>query len=203
MIQSLKDYRFMAGFIIAHLLLYFTFDHKGAFWYMFTATYLLLISFAIISEELEDRVSALSYFLYGILSGLLLFGMFFIGNSIIELFSLPFSDSISALYSRFSPASLWHYIVLLIVVIPGEEIFWRGFIQKRLLKYTSVWNSIVVSSLLYASVHLHSGQPVLAFAALFAGLFWSALYAWKRSIPLVIVSHLVFDLFLFVILPFS
>ena len=40
-----------------------------------------------------------------------------------------------------------------------------------------------------------------ALAAIVAGLIWGALYEWKKSLPLVIVSHLVFVLLLFLILP--
>lgn len=197
------DYRLIIGFILANVLMYFTFDEKSVFWYIFTASLLFLISYSILNEELDDHVSFFSFIIYGALSGFILFGLFWIGHSLIELLNLPFTKDIAKLYGRFSPSLLWHYIVLILVIIPGEEIFWRGFIQKRLLKYTNVTTGIIVSSVLYASVHFYSSYWILVFAALIAGLFWGWLYAWKKSMPLVIVSHLVFDLFLFVIFPFN
>ena len=60
---------------------------------------------------------------------LLFFGL---GDAMIQLFNLPFEKEISSLYKAFAPVSLWHYIVLLFIIVPGEEIFWRGYIQKRL-----------------------------------------------------------------------
>lgn len=189
------------GILIAHLLLFFTFEDKTVFWYIFTASMLVLISYSIIHEEVEDNASTLSYFSVGIASGLGLFGIFWLGSSLIDLLNLPFSSQISRLYSRFSPEIFWQYLVLVLIIAPGEEIFWRGFIQKRLNKHFSVKMSIGLSVFLYASVHLYSGEFILVIAAIIAGLAWSILYAWKRSLPLVIVSHIVFDLLLFVFIP--
>ncbi|MEK4148580.1 type II CAAX endopeptidase family protein [Robertmurraya sp. FSL W8-0741] len=198
-----KDYRFIIGFLLAHLLIFFTFQDKSIFWYIFTATMLFLISYSIIHEEIEDRVPLFTYLSLGGMSGVILFLIFLLGSLLIDLFQLPFSNEIARLYSRLSPTVLWHYIVLLLVIIPGEEIFWRGFIQKRIQKTASVTTAVFMSSILYASVHVYSGSFILPLAALISGVFWGYLYAWKKSLPLVIVSHLIFDLFLFVIYPLN
>ncbi|PLR97486.1 CPBP family intramembrane glutamic endopeptidase [Bacillus sp. T33-2] len=195
-------HRFILGFLIAHLLLFFSFEDKTVFWYFFTASMLVLVSYTIVHEEFEDKVPLASYLSIGVVSGLFLFGAFWGGNYLIGLLNLPFSGQVSRLYSRFSPDALWHYFVLVLIIAPGEEIFWRGFIQKRLLNNTNIWSAIIVSSIMYATVHIYSGQFILVLAAFAAGLVWSALYAWKRSIPLVIISHVTFDLLLFVFLPF-
>ena len=197
----MADRRLILGILIAHLLLFFTFEDKAVFWYIFTASMLVLISYSIIYEEIEDNAATLQYLSLGIASGLGLYGLFWMGSFLIDVLNLPLSNQISRLYSRFSPDIFWHYIVLVLIIAPGEEIFWRGFIQKRLSKYFSMKMTIGLSVLLYTSVHFYSGEFILVLAALIAGLAWSALYAWKRSMPLVIVSHIVFDLLLFVFLP--
>lgn len=199
----LGDRGLIPGILIAHLLLFFTFEDKDVFWYIFTASMLVLISYSIINEEIEDNTSTLSYLTLGVASGLGLFGLFWLGSFLIEVLNLPFASQISRLYSQFSPELIWHYLVLILILAPGEEIFWRGFIQKRLSKYFSMKMSIGLSVILYASVHLYSGEFILVLAAIIAGLAWSILYAWKRSMPLVIVSHIVFDLLLFVFIPLN
>ncbi|MCS0791145.1 CPBP family intramembrane metalloprotease [Cytobacillus firmus] len=196
------DLRFIGGILLAHLLMYFTFQDKSIFWYIFSASLLLLISYSIIMEEVEDKASFGTFITYGALSGFLLYGLFWAGYSLFEILNLPLVNQVEKLYGRFSPSFIWHYIVLILIIVPGEEVFWRGFVQKRLMKLTTVKLSIILSPLLYSSVHFYSGYWMLAFAALIAGLFWGWLYAWKRSIPLVIVSHLIFDLLMFVLLPF-
>lgn len=200
--QCAADIWFVCGYLIAHLLLFFTFEDKAIFWHIFSATMLFLISFSIIKEELDDRVSFWNYISFGAVSGVFIFSLFSLGNYFINVFDIPLYQQVSALYGQYAPKAFWHYLVLILIIVPGEEIFWRGFIQKRLLNYTNKWTSILVSTIMYTSVHFYADHWMLAFAAFVAGIFWSSLYAWKRSIPLVIVSHLVFDLFLFVILPF-
>lgn len=197
----LRDKRLIIGFLLAHLLLFFTFQEKAVFWYIFTAAMLFLISYSIMHEEIEDQLKLSSYLTIGSLSGFILFAIFYFGNYVIHSFNLPFVKEIASLYNRLSPTVLWHYIVLLLVIIPGEEIFWRGFVQKRLARSLSITASVLISSILYASAHIYSGSVMLVFAAIISGIFWGYLYAWKKSLPLVIVSHLIFDLFLFVISP--
>lgn len=196
-----SDFTLIIGIILAHLLLFFTFEDKSVFWYMLTASMLLLISYAIVKENVDDQVSFIKYLFYGISSGLLLFSVFLAGNGLIDGFHLPFQNDISILYNRFAPSEIWHYIVLILVIIPGEEIFWRGFVQKRISRHLNRTVSIVIAALLYSSVNIYSDFMILPFGAFISGIFWGCLYAWKKSISLVIVSHLVFDLFLFVIMP--
>ncbi|KAB2335908.1 CPBP family intramembrane metalloprotease [Bacillus mesophilum] len=181
--------------------MYFTFSDRGVFWYIFSATMLFLISYAILNEDVEDEEPFWTYLFYGILSGILLFAVFWTGFHLMQLIGLPIEKSAARLYRDFSPDNLWHYIIMLLIIIPGEELFWRGFVQKRLMRFAGVFPSILIASLLYASVSLYSGEIILPLAALIGGLFWGFLYVWKRSIPMLIVSHLIFDVFLFLLFP--
>ncbi|WP_442599292.1 CPBP family intramembrane glutamic endopeptidase [Neobacillus sp. D3-1R] len=198
--KSMLDIRLVIGFLLAHLLFFFISKHHQVFWYMFTASMLILISYSIIKEEVDDAVSIRGYLTYGMISGFLLFVLFFLGNQVLNLIKIPVQDQIVRLYDLFSPTLFWHFISLLLIAVPGEEIFWRGFIQKRLLQ-TGFWSSILISSFMNASINIYTGEWILVFAALLSGIFWGFLYAWKRSLPLVIVSHLIFDLFIFFIFP--
>lgn len=197
----MTDRKLILGMLIAHLFLFFTFKDSAVFWYIFTASMLILISYSIIHEEIEDRCSMNSILLIGSMSGIGLFGFFWFGSMMIDWLNLPFAGQISRLYSMFSPEILWHYLVLVLIIAPGEEIFWRGFIQKRFGKHLGIRNGMIASILLYSSVHFYSGEFILVLAAILAGTVWSALYAWKKSLPLVIVSHIVFDLLLFIFIP--
>lgn len=199
--KSKLDFQILIGFFMAHVLLFFTYSDQKVFWYMFTATMLILISYSIIKENIDDAVPLSIYLVYGLISGLILFGLFWLGDLIFEFFHISVQNDISRLYKLFSPTLFWHYLALMLIAVPGEEIFWRGFIQKRLLYYKGFWGSVIISSLMYASVNLYTGEWILVFATFISGLFWGTLYAWKRSIPLVIVSHLVFDLFIFILFP--
>jgi uncharacterized protein len=195
------DLRLIAGYILAHALMYFTFSDRAIFWYIFTGSLLVLITFAMFQEDVDDEASFFKYISMGVLSGLLLYALFWLGVQIFDLFNLPFEKSIKNLYRWFAPTLFWQYLALILVAAPGEELFWRGFIQKRLLRYFGPVGSITIGALLYASVHIYSGTFILMLAAFLSGLLWGALYMWKKSMPLVIVSHIVFDIMIFIILP--
>ncbi|WAA11129.1 CPBP family intramembrane glutamic endopeptidase [Fervidibacillus albus] len=196
------DWKLLIGLVIAHLLFYFTFDQTSVFWYILTGTTLFLISYTMVNEDIEDELSVFSYLIFGFISGILLYSLFFIGNTSFDWLHLStFQNQVISLYTKFSPDFIWHYIVLVLVIIPGEEIFWRGFVLKRLLHFLPSGTSIILSALLYASVYLYSGYFVLMLAAIVSGSIWGLLYVKKRSIPLVIISHLTFDLLLFLFLP--
>ena len=69
------------------------------------------------------RTSFIKNTLYGILSGIILFIIFWLGNFLIEFFNMPFKKEITGLYKHFSPKSFWHYLTLLLIIVPGEEYF--------------------------------------------------------------------------------
>jgi len=85
----------------------------------------------------------------------------------------------------------------------GEEIFWRGWIQKTLAGHLGGGRSYAITAVLYTAVHLPTGNPVLILAALVCGLFWGAVY-WKTgsAVPAT-VSHMIWDPLIFVIWPLA
>lgn len=201
-IRSLMiDLRLISGFVLAHLLLFFSFQDRSIFWYIFTASLLLLITFSMFQKDVDDEAGFFTYLILGVASGLVLYAAFWVGHQGIELLHLPFQKNIIRLYRWFAPADFWEYLALIIVVAPGEELFWRGFMQKRLLNYFRPVTGIVIGAVLYASGQIYSGEFLLVLASFLSGLAWGGLYFWKRSMPLVIVSHIIFDIMLFIILP--
>ncbi len=197
----LKDWRLLAGIIAAHGLLYVAYSDQDIFWYIYTAANLFLISISIISEPIDDQQNTNRFMWYGVVSGVILYALFAAGYWLLQFFPFSARNHISIIYKLFSPQFIWHYVVLVLIFIPGEELFWRGFVQKRLSRYLNGWAAVIIASFLYASVFFYSGQWIWMAAAFFAGLFWGSLYIWRKSIPLVIISHLIFDLLLVVFFP--
>ncbi|MEH7378698.1 CPBP family intramembrane glutamic endopeptidase [Neobacillus drentensis] len=197
------DPRILIGFIIAHVLLFFSFHDRAIFWYIFSGSVLVLIAYSTFQDEVDDEVSFIQFILLGSISGFLLYFVFRAGIWGMEILQLPIGTSIKNLYYWYAPSLFWQYLALVLVAAPGEELFWRGFIQKRLSKYLNPVVSILSASTLYASVHIYSGSFLLVLAAFISGFVWGYLYFLKKSMPLVIVSHIIFDLLIFIILPFK
>lgn len=203
MINKTISFRLLLGVTLAHLLLFFSFHEQTIFWYIFTGSILLLILYSKLQSDVDDKIPFSKYASLGIISGFLLYIIFWIGNKGIYFFHLPFGQSIKTLYHYYAPTKLWEYLALIIVAAPGEEIFWRGFIQKTLLKSLRSYKAIFIGAILYASTQIYSGELILIFGTFLCGIAWGSLYFWKKSMPLVIVSHILFDLTLFLFIPLS
>ncbi|MDQ0185027.1 type II CAAX endopeptidase family protein [Cytobacillus sp. FSL W7-1323] len=199
--KNSPDIRLIVGIVLAHVLMYFTFEDKSIFWYIFSATMLFLISFAIISIELDHQETFTQNLLWGTLSGVFLYGIFWLGYTGLSFIGLSITEPVAKLYSYYGAKNIWQYLLLIVLFAPGEEIFWRGFVQKRVMNYTNGFLAVGISSILFASVQFYSGSWALVLAALIAGLYWGTIYLWKRSIVLLITSHIIFSLLLFVFFP--
>jgi membrane protease YdiL (CAAX protease family) len=93
--------------------------------------------------------------------------------------------------------------VLLVLIGAGEEVFWRHHLQRQLHARWGAAGAIVLQAVLYAGAHAVSGNPTLVAAAFTAGLFWGTTYALWRSPAINIVSHVVWDIAVFLVFPLA
>ena len=139
----------------------------------------------------------------GLLSALVLYFVFFIGNIVARRILAGSGEGISAVYDLKQGAKPWLMASLIALVIaPGEEIFWRGYLQRHLEdKYRFV--GVILSVMAYGIVHVASGNIMLIIASMVCGAFWSILFWRYRSISMNIISHVAWDLAVFLIWPFT
>jgi len=140
----------------------------------------------------------------GLASAAVLYAVFFVGNIFSRMildFAASGIEGVYAFKEGAAPLRVWLLIGLLIG--PGEELFWRGFIQRRYMDRFGPWTGLALATALYTLVHVGSLNPMLIIAALLCGLFWGFLFMWKRSLMLVVVSHTVWDIAVFLLWPYS
>ena len=139
----------------------------------------------------------------GVISAMALYALFAAGRAA-ALGLFPFaSEGIERVYALKSGAPLLRVVLLIALLIgPGEELFWRGFFQENAGAGPGRTAGFILASLLYTSVHLASGNIMLTLAAAVCGVFWGWLYLRFRSPLINVISHTVWDLLVFVILPF-
>jgi membrane protease YdiL (CAAX protease family) len=174
------------------------------FWAMLAAaTVILLIIAVLVSREKLALHTSISLILYGIVTAVLLYGLFYFGFEFTK--SNPiFSQGISQVYGLRSNEPRWLIAVLLIFPIgPGEELYWRGLIQRTFGEKKGSNVGLIIASLAYALVHLPTLNPPLILTALIGGLVWGSLYKFTNSLVPGIVSHVLWDLMIFVLLPFA
>jgi membrane protease YdiL (CAAX protease family) len=83
----------------------------------------------------------------------------------------------------------------------GRRTLVAGFLQRTGL-HVGNWPGLFLVAGLYAAVHLTSRNPVLILAALVCGLVWGYQYLKFKSVLANIVSHILFDLAVFLFFPF-
>jgi membrane protease YdiL (CAAX protease family) len=181
------------------------------FWWWMSLNLVLLIGLCLTADKsfsgliLSDlRAKPARKVFVGILAALLLYGIFFGGNWLARQL-LPFAgEGIEQVYAFKARASPLRIVLLMVFLIgPGEEVFWRGFVQRRgqaLFGPVAGW---LLSTTVYALVHAGSGNLMLVLAAVVCGLFWGALYLRYRSVLLVAASHTLWDLLVFIVVPFG
>jgi len=138
----------------------------------------------------------------GAISAAVLYGIFYLGNAWAPYFVPGASSQVGGIYELGTGTSRFLIFLLLCFITgPGEEIFWRGFLQENLMKRFGNAGGFALGTLVYAGVHIFSMNFVLIMAALVAGAFWGALYLWKRDLGMVIVSHSLWSAFIFAVFP--
>ncbi len=206
---SVKSQSFIAV-VLASLLLVplFAFRRIGGFdfWWWMSLNVILLVSFGLSSDKsylrliLKDLQDGLLKKIgLGILSAGLLYAVFFIGNTVSRMI-FPFAGTeIGQVYSFKQNASALRIILLMIFIIgPGEELFWRGYLQRHWQTRFGKTRGFVFAAVLYSLVHVASGNIMLVLSAGVCGLFWGFLYLRYRSILMICVSHTLWDLMIFV-----
>ncbi|MBR5053167.1 MAG: CPBP family intramembrane metalloprotease [Bacteroidaceae bacterium] len=181
------------------------------FWVCMTASALILtcLAFAFGGKESIGTDSDLpgaktSTVLLGILIAAALWSVFWVGDKLSQLlfsFSRAQVNIIYSLKDNFSPTLL--ALLLLFIIGPAEEIFWRGYIQRTLSKRLSPFIAFLLTTACYTLVHLPSGNFMLIMAALVCGIVWGGLY-WlmPQNLRAIIISHALWDAAAFVWLPF-
>ena len=181
------------------------------FWLCMTASAIVLTCFAFafggsksIGTESDLSGAKTATVLMGILIAASLWGVFWIGDKLSQLlfsFSRAQVNLIYNIKGNVSPTLL--ALLLLFVIGPAEEIFWRGYVQRTLSKYRSPFVAFLLTTACYTAVHLPSGNFMLIMAALVCGIVWGGLY-WlmPQNLKAIIISHALWDAAAFVWLPF-
>lgn len=176
------------------------------FWFSMSAAVLVLTAFALYYGGIPFRRRDWSKraILSGLASAVALYIIFWLGNQVSQWIFHFAKPQIASIYTiRTQGEAFVITLILLFVTSPGEEIFWRGFVQKRLMDRLGTVPGYLCASAIYAAVHVASGNFMLTMAALTAGLFWGWLYQRERNLIPCILSHSLWTLMIFVLLPVS
>ncbi len=198
---------------VAMFVVMFVFKKAGAFdfWYWMSANLALLLTLVFITDRSNGSELKRDFgiapgrkILYGLLAAFGLFLLFYAGNYLIRLIIEQAGEGIQNVYAFKQDASPWRIALLMLLIIgPGEELFWRGYLQRHLAGRIGKVSGFLLAAFIYTAVHIATGNAVLVLAALVCGVFWGWLYMKYRSMLINIVSHTAWDIAVFILLPFS
>ena len=176
---------------------------RNRFWNRMTATGLGLGSLALVANpklrqmRIGPREAAL-----GFASAVVLHATFQVGDRFARRFVPGGESQIRDIYSLRELEPPARTATRLVTVIgPAEELFWRGLVQEALMRRYGRWTGAAMAALAYSAVHVTTGNFTVMGAAGVAGAHWCALYAAGVPIGALIVSHCVWDVWIFLLQP--
>lgn len=204
-----KTVRLCISILAAALLWFYMFSPwtsgLSSFWVNMSMAALVLTAFAVKGNNglHPDMKHLAGHLVLGVAIAFALWGVFWAGDKISQLlfsFARGQVDNVYGMKAGSSPVLI--AILLLFVIGPAEEYFWRGYVQKTMSELMGATASMFVTAIIYALVHVWSMNFMLVMAALVAGGFWGLLYRIRPSLlPALVVSHAVWDALVFIILP--
>lgn len=191
----------LCSLVFIYVMLYFTFKNEAVFWYLYAFTMLVCMALAIIGSKFEDQLPTWHYLLYGIGYGTITYGIIRFGYFLAPYIDDNLLKEVTKFLNIYSPTNIGHYLLLIFIISIGEELFWRGFVQQKLKHFVQPFVAVLITTLLCTISIALSGFLLGAIAAFVVSVIFGLLYEWRKSMPLIIVAHVVFVLLLFLVLP--
>lgn len=155
-----------------------------------------------VRPELRRERTTMGDAVSGAASAAGLYLIFQIGDRFARRIMPSGEEDIASIYRLRSVASRPLIAALLATVIaPSEELFWRGLVQHAFMRRWGRARGYMAASAAYGTVHLASGNLTLTGAATMAGAYWGIDYAWRRRLGPLLVSHILWDVWIFLIQP--
>lgn len=205
----MKDWKSFLAISIAAVLWFVMFSPWTAphvnFWVMMTFSGLTLTAYSTWASPgwWKDIRLDLNNILLGVALAAVLWGVFWVGDKLSSLmfdFARPQVDMIYGMKEGENP---WVLTALMLFIIgPAEEIFWRGYLQKSFSKKWDPNMGFIVTTLMYSLVHVSKFNFMLIMAAAVAGFVWGLAYRfYPEKFGAILLSHALWDCAVFIWFP--
>jgi membrane protease YdiL (CAAX protease family) len=154
------------------------------------------------SPDMRDDLPEPGDLAIGAASAAGLYVIFQIGDRMARVVMPAGEEDIEKIYRLRTLAPKGRIAALLVCVIaPGEELFWRGLIGRAFVRRFGRVRGTLLASAAYGGTHLVTGNLTLAGAAGVAGAYWGAEYALDSRLGPLFVSHILWDIWIFLLQP--
>ena len=176
---------------------------RDRFWTRMTYTGLGLGSFALLTSGAARRTRiGPKEVVLGLASAVVLYVTFKLGDAFARRY-VPTGDAeIRDIYTLRTLRPKEEIATRLGTIIgPAEELFWRGLVQEALMARYGRWTGAALAAAAYGGVHIVTGNFTLFGAAGIAGAHWCTLYAAGVPLGALVVSHIAWDIWIFLVQP--
>ena len=176
---------------------------RERFWHRMTYTGLGLGGLALATSAPARRAGIRWWHVpLGLLSAGILYVTFQVGDRFARRFVPSGDKDIRDIYALRTLRPKEEIATRLATIIgPAEELFWRGLVQAALMRRFGRWPGAALAAMAYGGVHVTAGNFTLMGAAGVAGAHWCTLYAMGVPLGALIVSHVAWDVWIFLVQP--
>ena len=218
--EKTSGWQLVVSVLVAFLLWFVMFSPwtgpKLNFWWAMTASACVLTAMALpflmahrekvawgcetakrLRSEVEQEI------VLGVLIAIALWCVFWVGDKLSGMMFDFARPQVDGIYEMKEGSQPWLIALLLLCIIgPAEELFWRGYVQRFLSMRWGGNAALGVTTLVYTMIHLPSMNFMLIMAALTCGICWGGLYRlFPKHLPAIVISHALWDAAAFVWIP--
>jgi hypothetical protein len=176
---------------------------RSEFWQRMTITGATLGSYALAMspQSRRTRIGPKEVAL-GLGSAAVLYATFWVGDRVSRKIVPTADRDIEEIYALRELRPRDETALRLATIIgPAEELFWRGLIQQGFMRRYGRLQGTVLGVAAYGGVHVVTGNFTLFGAATVAGVWWCLLYALGMPLGALVVSHVAWDIWIFLLQP--
>jgi membrane protease YdiL (CAAX protease family) len=175
------------------------------FWITMTISGMILTTYSLWADRTCLKGIKIGWvdFLLGIGIAVALWGVFWIGDKVSSWMFDFARPQVNNIYGMKDGENPWILSLLLLFIIgPAEEIFWRGYLQNNLSKRFNPNMGFILTTLAYSLVHIFKFNFMLIMAAAVAGFIWGLLYRFfPNRLGAIVLSHALWDCAVFIWFP--
>jgi membrane protease YdiL (CAAX protease family) len=164
---------------------------RGSIWTVMAGAMTVLGAIALAEGVVAtSEVSAAGAAAVGVGSGIALFAATRAFVAIVRGPWPSFERHASSLYGARHGLPVWAAILLAgVVIVSGEELFWRGFVQAHLADAQGDLEGACWTLAAFIGVNVASGNLAIIAASVVGGALWTALAFWSGGVLASLLCH--------------
>jgi uncharacterized protein YbjT (DUF2867 family)/membrane protease YdiL (CAAX protease family) len=174
-------------------------------WRCMVLANLVLIPAALLGLRLPWRAllrPRLRHLAFGTAAAAVLYGLGWLGAQGLRALSPGLMAQAGELYAWGGVLPLTTALPVLLLIVCGEELFWRAGVALPVAGRFGPWWGCVASGVAFTLAHLYVGPPVLWLAAFGCGFAWAWMVVRTRSVVPGLVCHYLWDVAVIFVAPY-